>query len=168
MDWIMVILRIIHIFSAVIWVGTTYSMVMFIGPTAQAVGTDAAKFMQHFTQKSGLTKRMSIVGGLTVLSGLLMYGKLFRGLANLNTGNGLALTFGGLFGILALVVGTRMAGVIKAMRSLGAEMAGKVPTPEQGARLGALQAQLGKLGAVNAILMSLALLGMTLSEYFAF
>jgi hypothetical protein len=164
----MVVLRIIHIFSAVIWVGTTYSMVLFIGPTAQAVGADAAKFMQHFTQKSGLTRRMSIVGGLTVLSGLLMYGKLFRGLANLSTGNGLALTFGGFFGILALGVGIRMSKTIDAMRKVGVEMAGKPPTPEQGARLGQLQATLGKLGALNAGLMSLALLGMTLSEYFAF
>lgn len=166
MDWLMVILRIIHIFSAVVWIGTTYTMVLFIGPTAQAIGADAAKFMQHFTQKSGLTRRLAIVGGLTVLSGLLMYGKLFKGLANLSTGSGLALTLGGLLGIIALVIGMRMSGTIKKMRSLATEMGG-APKPEQIAAMSRLQATLGKLGSTNAIFMSLALLGMTLSEYFA-
>lgn len=166
MDWIMVILRIVHIFAGVIWVGTTFSIALFISPTAQAVGAEAQKFMQHFTQKSGLARRMSTVAGLTVLSGLLMYGKLFHGLAPLNTGSGLALTLGGLFGLAAMAIGIRMGRSTKQMQALGAEMAGG-PKPEQLEKMGQLQAMLGKLGATNAILMSLSLLGMTLSEYFA-
>lgn len=105
-----------------------------------------------------------------MLSGLWMYIYLFRGLAPLNTGMGLALTFGGTFGILALVVGIRMAGIIKRMTAVTGEIAkaGGPPKPEQVAEIGKLQAALGKAGALNAILMSLALIGMTLSEYFAF
>ncbi len=170
MNWIMVILRLIHLFSAFIWVGTTFSLVLFIGPTAQAVGADAQKFMQHFLMRSGLAPRMATLGGLAVLSGLWMYIYLFHGLAPLNTGMGLALTFGGTFGILALVVGIRMAGLIKRMTVVTGEIAkaGGPPKPEQIAEIGKLQAALGKAGALNAILMSLALIGMTLSEYFAF
>lgn len=166
MDWIMVILRIVHIFAAVIWVGTTYSMVLFISPTAKAVGAEAQKFMQHFTQKSGFSRRMATVAGLTVLSGLLLYGKLFHGLAPLNTGMGLALTLGGLLGFVAMAIGIRMGRYTKQMQALGAEMAAG-PKPEQLQQMGQLQAKLGQLGATNAIVMSLSLLGMTLSEYFA-
>ncbi len=168
MNLLMVALRLIHLFSAFIWVGTTFSMVLFIGPTAQAVGADAQKFMQHFLMRSRLTKLVTGAGLLTVISGLLMYGYLFRGLA-LNSGAGLALTVGGLFGIGALSVGLGMGRSINRMRAISAEIAkaGGPPKPEQLAELGKLQEKLTRAGATNTILMSLALIGMTLSEYFA-
>ncbi len=168
MNLLMVALRLIHLFSAFIWVGTTFSMALFIGPTAQAVGADAQKFMQHFLMRSRLTKIVTATGLLTVLSGLLMYGYLFRGLA-LNSGAGLALAVGGLFGIGALSVGLGMGRSINRMRAISAEIAkaGGPPKPEQLAELGKLQEKLARAGATNTILMSVALIGMTLSEYFA-
>lgn len=170
MNLLMIVLRLIHLFSAFIWVGTTFSMVLFIGPTAQAVGADAQKFMQHFLMRSRLTKLVTATGLLTVLSGLLMYGYLFRGIAPLNSGAGLALSVGGLFGIGALSVGLGMGRSIKRMRAISAEIAkaGGAPKPEQLAELGKLQEKLTRAGATNTILMSVALIGMTLSEYFAF
>ncbi len=170
MDITMVLLRLVHIFSAFLWVGTTFSMVLFIGPTAQAVGADAQKFMQYFTQKSGLSSRLTIAAFLTVGSGLWMYLRLFGGLAPLNTGSGLALTVGGIAGIGALSIGTAMGRGINQMRKISEEIAkaGGPPTPEQAAELGKLSEALARRGALNAILMSVALIGMILSEYFAF
>lgn len=170
MDLTMVVSRIIHLFSAVLWVGTTWSMGLFIGPTAQAVGTDAQKFMQHFLLRSRFARLLTLAGMLTVASGLVMYYRLFGGLANLSTGTGLALTVGALAGIAALGVGLRMGRLINRMRTIGGEIAkaGGAPKPEQQAEVGKLQEALSKSGATNAILMVVALLGMTLSEYFAF
>lgn len=170
MNYFMIIFRLIHLFSAVTWVGTTYSMVLFIGPSALAVGAEAQKFMQYFTQRGRLVPVMMTVGGLTVLSGLTMYIYQFHGLAPLNTGRGLALTLGGLFGISALGIGILMARTIGRMRALSAEIAtaGGPPKPEQLADMGKLQAALANYGATNGVLMSLALIGMTLSEYFVF
>ena len=171
MNIAMILLRLVHLFSAFIWVGTTFAMALFIGPTAQAVGSDAQKFMQHFLMRSNLTKITTATGILTVLTGLSMYGYLFQGrLAPLNSGSGLALTVGGLAGIGALSVGLGMGQTIRRMRAVSAEIAkaGGPPKPEQLANLGKLQEKLARAGAINTILMSLALVGMTLSEYFAF
>lgn len=167
MDWLMVILRIIHIFGGVFWVGATYTMILFVFPTVEAIGDDSKKFMQHFMQAGKFSKRMAAASGLTVLSGLLMYGKLFHGLAPLNTGSGLALTLGGLFGLLAMGMGMSTGRKTKEVQALGAEMAAGAPKPEQLSRMAQLQAGLARSGSLSAILMTLSLLGMVLSEYFA-
>ena len=170
MNITMILLRLVHLFSAFIWVGTTFAMALFIGPTAQAIGADAQKFMQHFLMRSNLTKITTTTGILTFLTGLSMYWNLFHGLAPLNSGSGLALTVGGLAAIGALSVGLGMGRTIRRMRAVSAEItkAGGPPKPEQMANLGKLQEKLARAGAINTILMSVALVGMTLSEYFAF
>jgi len=165
MAWVFVILRIIHIFAGVLWVGAAYTMALFINPAVQASGAEGQKFMQVLAQHGKLPKRMSIAIGLTVLSGLLLYGLLFHGLAPLNTGSGLALTLGGLFGLLAVVLGSRSGRTVKQMQALGAEMVGE-PKPEQLQRMSALQEQMGRNSAIATILITLSLLGMVLSEYF--
>ena len=170
MDVSMVVSRLVHIFSGVVWVGAIWSMAMFIGPTARAVGADGQKFMQHFIMRSSLQRVLTTVGILTVASGLFIYYRLFGGLANLNTGNGLALTVGGAAGLAALVVGIQTGGIINRMRAISGEVAkaGVPPNPEQSAELAKLQEGMAIRGAVNAILMAVALAGMSLSEYFAF
>lgn len=167
MDWLMVSLRIVHIFAGVFWVGATYTMILFVFPTVEALGDDSKKFMQHFMQGGKFSKRMAAASGLTVLSGLLMYGKLFHGLAPLNTGSGLALTLGSLFGLLTMGMGMSTGRKTKEIQALGAEMAGGAPKPEQVSRMAQLQASLARSGSLSAILMTLSLLGMILSEYFA-
>lgn len=170
MNVLMVVLRLIHIFSAVLWIGATYSLILFVMPTAKAVGADAQKFMQHFTQRSGLSRVLTLAAVLTVLSGLLMYGYLFQGLAPLNTGSGLALTLGGLAGIAAIGSGTSTGGLIRRMQALGQQIAqaGGPPSPQQAADLAKLQEAMARRTALTAIFLTLALIGMTLSEYFAF
>lgn len=167
---LMVVLRLIHIPTGVFWVGGVLMMVTFISRSAEAVGEDAAKFMQHFTLRSGFQQSMAISGGLTVLSGYTMYYSLFGWLAPLNTGAGLALTIGGTAGLVALLIGSIVMGRgSNRMRAIADEITsgGGPPKPEQLAEIGALQEKLGKAGAITAILMVIALFGMTLSEYFA-
>lgn len=165
MAWALVILRIVHIFAGVLWVGATYTMALFINPTVQALGAEGQKFMQALAQHGNISKRMAMASGLTVLSGLLLYGLLFHGLAPLNTGSGLALTLGGLFGLLSIGMGSGAGRVVKQMQALGAEMAAS-PKPELAQQLGALQEKMAKISATTTILMTLSLLGMVLSEYF--
>ena len=56
------------------------------------------------------------------------------------------------------------------MREIAGEIAasGGPPKPDQIAEMGALQENLSRAGGITAILMVVALIGMTLSEYFAF
>lgn len=168
MNVTMVLLRLVHLFSAVLWVGATFSMVLFISPTARAVGPDANKFMQHFSLRSGLQRWLSAAGGLTVLSGAWMYYILFGPLAPLNVGTGLAVTIGAVAGIAALFVGVQVGRTSKQIGELGEQIGagGGPPTQEQMAQMGQLQERMGTLSATTAILMVVALAGMTLSEYF--
>ena len=167
MDITMVVLRLVHLFSSVLWVGFTFGMVLFIAPSVEALGAEAQKFMQHFSQRSGVSRWMAISGGLSVLSGAWMYYRLFGPLAPLNTGTGLALTVGSLAGILALLIGSQISRTTKAIGALGASMAASgPPEPEQLAAMGQLQERMARLTSATAILMVVALAGMTLSEYF--
>lgn len=166
---LMVVLRLIHIPTGVFWVGGVLMMVTFISRSAQAVGEDAAKFMQHFTLRSGFQQGMSISGGLAVISGYTMYYGLFGWLAPLNSGAGLALTVGGAAGLIALLIGAFVMGRgTNRMRAIAGEIAasGGPPNAEHLAEMGTLQERLGRAGAITAILMVISLIGMTLSEYF--
>ncbi|MBX3002925.1 MAG: hypothetical protein KF821_08565 [Anaerolineales bacterium] len=165
MAWALVILRIIHIFAGVLWVGASYTMALFVTPTVHALGADGQTFMQTMAQTGKMSKRLGMAGGLTLLSGLLLYGLLFHGLAPLNTGSGLALTLGGLFGILAGYMGGRSGRYVKQMQAVAAELTGGA-TAELQARMAALQEAMATNGAITTILMTLSLLGMVLSEYF--
>ena len=170
MNVFMVIMRLIHIPAGVFWVGGVLILVTFISRSAQAVGEDAAKFMQHFTLRSGFQQSMAGAGILTVASGYLMYYRLFGWLAPLNTGAGLALTVGGTAGIIALLIGFFVfAKGTNRMRAIADEIAasGGPPKPEQLAEMGTLQETLSRAGGITAVLMVIALIGMTLSEYFA-
>ncbi|MDA1330238.1 MAG: hypothetical protein DWG76_06435 [Chloroflexi bacterium] len=169
MNYTMIGLRLFHIFSAVVWVGATFTMVLFISETAAALGADAQKFMQYFTQRSRFQKYMAATSGLTVLSGIWMYYIVIGPVPNFSIGRDLALTVGALAGFAAMYIGIRMAGTVNKMRSVG-EAIGKAgkPSQEQLGNMGQLQERLGQFGSLNAVLMVVALAGMTLSEYFAF
>ena len=62
MNVFMVVMRLIHIPTAVFWVGGVLMMVTFIPRSAQAVDEDSAKFMQHFTVRSGFQQSMAGAG----------------------------------------------------------------------------------------------------------
>lgn len=165
MAWALIILRIIHIFAGVLWVGASYTIALFVTPTVKALGADGQKFMQTMVETGKVSKRLGMAGGLTLLSGLLLYGLLFHGLAPLNTGTGLALTLGGLFGILAGFVGGRTGRYVKQIQAHAAQLAAR-PAPEAYTKIATLQEQMARNSALATILMTLSLLGMVLSEYF--
>src|SRR3990172_1148338 len=85
LDILMVILRLIHIFSAVIWAGLAFTMVLFITPVVQTMGAEGGKFMQRISSGKIFRRFVPSVAGLTVLSGLIMYYRLFGFLAPLDT-----------------------------------------------------------------------------------
>ncbi len=105
MDITRIALRLIHIFAGVFWVGGAWMMSTYIGSTARALGKDAATFMQHFTLRSGFQRGLAIAAGLSVLSGSWLYYLNFGDSIVVNTGRGLALTFGATAGLTAFFVG---------------------------------------------------------------
>ena len=122
----------------------------------------------------GTRWRFAVSGaaGLSVLTGLLLYWRASGGLRPewLTTGTGIAFTIGGLAGLTAMFVGIQVGSSSSQMAELGKRIgsAGGPPSPEDAARLGALQAQLQSLGTVTAVLLIITLLGMSTAQYLSF
>jgi uncharacterized membrane protein len=170
MDVTRIILRLIHIFSGIFWVGGTWMMTTYISGSAKALGDDATKFMQHFTLRSGFQRGMSIAAPLAVLSGAWLYYLIFGDAIVINTGAGLALTVGGAAGLIAFYFGAFVIGRgTNQMRDIADAIGKKGGPPSAGQlkEMNALQEKISGAGATVAILMVIAVAGMTLSEYFA-
>jgi hypothetical protein len=168
MDVLMALLRLIHMFAGVLWVGTAFFFVLFLEPTIKAAGAEGGKFMQRLTQ-TRLAVTLSLASALVVVSGLVMYWVESGGLqaAWIGSGTGIALTVGGAAGILAFVVGllvqapatARIAAVQKEMQA-----AGGPPTPAQLVEIGAQQEKISQGSRWGAVLMVIALIGMAIAR----
>lgn len=170
MNFLMIGLRIIHIFSAVAWVGGNFLLVLVVSRGMRALGPEAGKFMGSLTGPGRLTQYMTITGVLTALSGLWMYwlvsGHLDRGW--LESGPGVVLTAGAVAGILAWLHGTFALGPIaRRMGELSQQIgeSGGPPAPEQVEEMQSLRDRQATNSAVSIIIMSVALIGMSAAQY---
>lgn len=172
MVYIIIILRIIHIFSGVLWVGAAFFNVMFVQPSVRAVGADGQKVNQFMVQKTRLTSYVYGTATLNILSGLVLYYILsgFR-LSFILSGYGLVLTIGALAGAISWVIVVFMVrGVFSQMGALGKmiQTQGGPPTPEQTGEMQALGARLTALGNYGLYFMAIAVLGMSVASYVSF
>jgi uncharacterized membrane protein len=169
LDTMMVIMRIVHIFAGVFWVGSTFLLLRYIEPTAAATGDSGRDFMRYFGTKTNFSPAMGLAGLLSVLSGLVMYYIIFDGSTDaLGSGYGLSLTIGAISGILALIVGLMFQGRSSMkMKAVMAEMeaADGPPSPEQLAVMKAGSEQIALGTRIGAVLMTIALLGMSIAQY---
>ena len=172
MGILILVLRIIHIFSGVFWVGFAFFNIGFLQPTVRATGAEGQKTMQYLTQKTRLLSTVYATATLTMLSGLTMYWILsgFR-LSFIRSGYGLVLTIGSIAGVIAWIYAVVVIrGVFDRMQTVGQEIQaqGSPPTPEQAAQMQALVTRLGKVGQVALVFLVIALLGMSIAQYTTF
>jgi len=172
MNVLMIVLRIIHIFAGVFWVGVSFFNIQFLQPTVQATGSEGQKVMGYLTSQTRFTTTVYTAATLSLLSGLGMYWYLFRfRLSALRSGYGLMLTIGGIAGIIGWVIAIFFVrGAIRRMQAIGqaVQQQGGPPTAEQGAELQATSATLVKMGQWGVALMIIALLGMSIAQYVSF
>jgi len=173
MDLYVIVLRILHIFGAVFWAGTTFLFAGYVGPAVMAAGPEGNKFMQTLLGQTRFLRVIAAAAGLTALSGLLLYWRASGGLrlAWIGTGTGLGLTIGGAAGLIASVIGIGVqnrAG--RRLVALGRQVqaSGGAPTPEQGAQMQAAGQAISQGGMWSAILLVVAVLGMATSQYLGF
>jgi uncharacterized membrane protein len=169
MDLLVLILRLIHIFGAVYWAGGSFLLVSIIQPAAMKSGEDGRKFMQYLGSKSKLSSSMGGAAVFAMLSGLILYYRLFNNNFGgvMSSGYGIFLSLGALFGILAWVAGLYFQGrAASRMQALNQQMAaaGSPPTPDQLAEMQALAKQMSMGGRIVATLLTLALIGMAGAE----
>lgn len=169
---LIIILRIIHIFCGVFWVGFGLFNVLFFQPTVKAVGVEGQKTMQYLTQKTRFQMTVYSAATLTMLSGLFLYW-IISGFNPdfISSPHGIVLTTGSICGIigwfLAVLVVSR---IFKEMNIIGSQIqaSGNPPTAEQAGQMQALVVRLGSLGKIVMWFLVVALLAMAMARYISF
>jgi uncharacterized membrane protein len=163
------VLRLLHIFGAVIWVGGGIFVVTVVAPTVAAAGPDGAKFMQWLGRVGRMSRTFAAASGTTVLTGLLLYWPISGHLngAWLASPRGLTLSIGSVLGLLAFVHSMVVTNRLSAQSAaLAKEMAARSgpPAPEQILAAQQLGAKASSAAAQTVALAALALLGMAAAQ----
>jgi hypothetical protein len=163
---VILILRILHIFLGVFWAGSGIFLALFLGPAVKAVGPDGGKVMGRISM-SKWPIAISVSAVLTVLAGFALY-FINWGQAS-STPSGIGFSIGGLFGLLSLIVGGAIVGPTGTkIARLGQEIqsaAGGPPPAEKLAEMGKLQLRMERATNINAALLIIAVILMSISRY---
>jgi uncharacterized membrane protein len=170
MDLPLIVLRIIHVGSAMIWFGGSIVAAFFVQPTVDALGASAQPFMEHLMRRRRLGVMFPIVSALTILSGGVLYWRDSGGLQGdwVTSPTGLAFTVGGLAATAAFVGGAILIGPsIAEQTTVRGELAAGdgVPTPAQRERLDRADARLKLANLIDMPLLLLAGLTMAVARY---
>jgi uncharacterized membrane protein len=157
-----VIVRALHIFGGIIWVGFGL-MAGMLGMAAQKMqGQERGAIFKALFVYSAYNRVIAIAAVTTTVAGLYLYGRMFDGMRHLyglTQNASIVLSVGALFGLLAFGHGI-------ALGRLGnkyAELAKNADAnPEE---LQALGERIGRNGRISAILMIIAVIGMILPRY---
>ncbi len=169
MALILTLLRIIHIFSGVAWIGIAFTNIVFLQPAIRGTGQEGQAVMGYLVGRTRFLATSYTVATLSLLSGLILWGILsqFR-VSYLASAYGLSITIGGLAGLIGwILVMFILRGILNKMQALGAAVRAQEgpPSPEQAAELGNLSARLNSVGQLGLVLIAIALLGMSGAQY---
>jgi hypothetical protein len=168
----MLVFRFLHIVSGILWVGSAFLFVGFIGPSAAEVGPSAGPLLHAAVKKRKVAKVITTLGVVTVLAGWVMWLRDMSdagGFHNWVTSSfGAVLSIGAVLATGALFMGYRGVGRnVERMVDLSDEIAssGGPPTPEQGAQMQHLGAELKKHGQIDLVMLLLAVSAMATARY---
>ena len=163
------LLRLIHILAGVFWAGSAFFLAGFLIPTIRETGPEGGRVMGHLVGRRRLPVFVGIAVLLTVLSGLIMYGRTAAATHGTWTGTapGIAYGIGGLAAILGAIVGMGVSGAAaRRMAAIGqrAAEAGR-PSSEQQAEIQGLQRRMMLGARIAAGLIALAVVAMATARY---
>lgn len=164
-DAITGIVRVIHIVTAVAWVGGALLWGNVIAPRVLAKGPPAIRRPFAEAVIPAMSRYYAIVGSLAILSGILLVGMIwgwddYFGAFQAPGGYGAALGIGAVAAIGMAIVGFGIAMPTGAKLLAAMQRASGPPTPEQQAELGALGKRMGILGVTVVALGTIAMIGM--------
>lgn len=144
-------------------------MNFFISPTLRATGDAGKEFAGHLMGKTRFSTMMMYSGLSSIVAGFILYGIDSNWFTSAwqSSGPGIGFGIGALFALIGMVTGIMNGNNNKAMGQLGVQIQGK-PTPEQAAKLAAIQKQQGWVVPVNTYSLLLALLLMAIARYLRF
>ena len=169
MNWLTILLRVLHIGGGVFWAGATFLFAGFIEPSAAAAGPEGARFVQRLAA-SGYAAAMTMAGALTVIAGVWLFSIDSGGFqpAFMGSGLGVTLSIGGLCGLLGAVVGLGVQGRNAAqLHSIARAIPGQSggATPEQIAQQAAILRKLRNGGRWTALLLVITVVCMAVARY---
>ncbi len=166
MDYVTLVLRLIHVVAGVFWVGSAMVSTFFLTPAVAATGSAGQQTMAHMVNKGRMSVRIMGAAILTVLAGAALYWRDSQGFTSAWTSSGPGWGFG-IGAVLALAgMGFGMA-VGQSAHKLGEISAATKgnPSPEQIAELKAIQKRMSTASNVSTALLILALVCMATARY---
>jgi uncharacterized membrane protein len=168
----MLVFRIIHILGAIAWGGSVFLIVLFIQPSAKALGPAAGPFMRELLSTRRLIDWIIRLAGITIVAGAFLYWhdvQLFASLGDfLASAFGLWLTIGAVAALVAIGIGaaaTRPT-IAKSLEVGGRiAQAGDPPPPELVQELQSLQARGRMLAKWNLAFITIAAFAMSTARY---
>src|SRR5260221_13021557 len=126
MNFLIALLRLIHIVTAVGWFGLAAAMATYVAPGVLAAGESVYRYFKALLTSTRIATAFPIMSGTAVVAGLLLYvtGDVNR---NFSQTGQIVLGLGSLFGIAAAIHGGAVAG--RATRNLGGSVAKKSDNP---------------------------------------
>jgi uncharacterized membrane protein len=171
--YLLVILRTIHIFVGMLWVGSAIFYLFFVEPTVKSIGPSGQQFMQHLVARQRFPQYMGAVSLLTVLSGISLFWISSGGFQTgwILSGPGIAITIGSLVGISVFLLGAFLIGpTAEKLGGLASEVghAGGPPNPTQVAELHKLDRRLTLFERADFIMLTFSLLTMVTARFWTF
>jgi hypothetical protein len=166
MNFMIWLLRILHVGAGVLWAGGALTMAFFIGPTIAATAEAGKQFAAHLMTKLRFHIFMSIVAGTTVLAGAILYWIDSEGFSSswVNSSAGIGFGIGAGFGLIAFVSGAIFGDALAKLSKIGSQIKGN-PTSEQLGQLQALQKRIATAAPIHIVCMIIAILFMAMARY---
>jgi len=169
MNIYLLILRLVHIFTAIIWGGGALMMEFFIGRSVVATGESGQEFVKHLMTKLRMHNFMTVMAISTVLAGVLLYWHDSNGFTSgwMKSSTGIGFTIGAVFGLIAFVFGAIFGSSNAKLAQVGGQIQGK-PTNEQLSQIQSIQKRIKTVAPIHVYSMILAMIFMATARYFVF
>jgi hypothetical protein len=173
-DAYMIVFRIIHIASAILWAGSAVFFTAFVGPTIETLGPEAGRFFGHLVRQRKAVIFFLVVSTLTVVAGGFLYWRDSGGLDigwMIQSGFGIGLTVGAIAGLTSwLLVVLVLAPTAYRLTELGERIvaAGAPASQDEMASIHALQSRLKGFSIVTVAALAIATLAMATARYLVF
>lgn len=170
MDIYLIVLRLIHVFGGVFWVGSALLFFFFLEPIAKYTAPEGHRFINQLMKQGKLMLWIAISAAITTISGILLYFKDSNGFQPrwMMSTAGVQFSIGGAAGIIAFLIGLLIIGpTTNRLAMLGQEIEKtRKPTVKQKEELIRLQKIMRKAGKADLILLVLALALMIIAPEF--
>jgi hypothetical protein len=167
MDIVLIILRIVHIFAAIYWIGAGFFTLFIFTPTLSRASGPEKAVLGKIPQQ--LSKTIAPAATLTVLAGLILFFRYWANSADAWNSNSVRVFgLGGLAGIAAIVVGARFIGSFsRQLSGLFQEVAsaGGPPSADLRSQIEKVQASLAMWSRVDLVLSITAVTCMAIARY---